>query len=153
MGEIENIVDQMKKAYEGSAWHGPALRELLADVSASQAAARPLKGAHTIWEIVLHIAAWQGVARSRLKGERLKEPAEGDWPEVPDSGPEAWQKALAKLDRSQQALVQQASELSEPALWDTAVGTSYSVYVMLHGVIQHTLYHAGQIALLKKTRA
>jgi len=30
-------------------------------------------------------------------------------------------------------------------------GTSYSNYVLLHGVIQHDLYHAGQIALLKKT--
>ena len=150
MSEIANIVDEAKKAYAGNAWHGPALLEILSDVSAAQAAAKPLPAAHSIWEIVLHIAGWQGVASHRAKGEPLAEPLMGDWPPVTDQSPEAWEKALANLGSAQQELIKQISSLPEPALKQTAPGTDYSVYFMLHGVIQHTLYHAGQIALLKR---
>ena len=55
MTEIERIEDQLKRSLEGEAWHGPALEELLADVRAEQAAAKPVPPAHSIWEIVLHI--------------------------------------------------------------------------------------------------
>jgi uncharacterized damage-inducible protein DinB len=150
MSEIANIVDEAKRAYEGNAWHGPALTELLSDVSADQAAATPVPAAHSIWEIVLHIAGWQSVASHRLKGEAVAEPREGDWPPVNDKGAESWEKALARLDSAQEELMRQISRLPESALQQTAAGTDYSVYFMLHGVIQHTLYHAGQIALLKK---
>jgi uncharacterized damage-inducible protein DinB len=150
MNEIANIVDEATKAYEGNAWHGPALKELLSDVSAAQAAAKPLPAAHSIWEIVLHIAGWQGVASHRLKGEPVAEPMFGDWPAVTDKSPESWEKALTRLGSAQDELITQISRLSESALQETAAGTDYSVYFMLHGVIQHTLYHAGQIALLKR---
>ena len=150
MNEIANIVDEATKAYEGNAWHGPALKELLSDVSAAQAAAKPLPAAHSIWEIVLHIAGWQGVASQRLKGEPVAEPMFGDWPAVSDKSPESWEKALTRLGSAQDELITQISRLSESALQETAAGTDYSVYFMLHGVIQHTLYHAGQIALLKR---
>ncbi|HEV8486831.1 MAG TPA: DinB family protein [Blastocatellia bacterium] len=150
MNEIANIVDEATKAYEGNAWHGPALKELLSDVSAAQAAAKPLPAAHSIWEIVLHIAGWQGVASQRLKGESVAEPMFGDWPAVTDKSPESWEKALTRLGSAQDELITQISRLSESALQETAAGTDYSVYFMLHGVIQHTLYHAGQIALLKR---
>ena len=153
MGEIANIVDQAKRAYEGGAWHGPALKELLADVKADQAARRPLPGAHSIWEIALHIAAWQRVVSERAKGNRVDEPHEGDWQKIEDLSLQAWQSALAKLDRVQQELVEQISRLDEADLQKPAAGTDYTVYYMLHGVIQHTLYHAGQIALLKKADA
>ena len=150
MNEISNIVDEAKRAYEGNAWHGPALKELLSDVTPDQAAARPLHSAHSIWEIVLHIAGWQSVVSHRLKGERIAEPPDGDFPPVDDKSPQAWAKAIAKVESSQRDLIEQISGLPESALQQTAVGTDYTVYFMLHGVIQHTLYHAGQIAVLKK---
>ena len=150
MSETANIVDQLKRAFEGNAWHGPALNELLAGVSAEQAAARPLSRAHTIWEIVRHVNHWERVVCKRLKGERVDQPEEGDWAEVGDAGPAAWQTTLANLREAQEALVQQASALPDARLQETAVGTDYSVYFMLHGIIQHNLYHGGQIALLKQ---
>jgi uncharacterized damage-inducible protein DinB len=85
MSEIEKVVEQLRRAFEGNAWHGPAMREILADVTAPGAAAKPLAEAHSIWDIVLHMTVWEDVVRRRL-----------------------------------------------------------------HGIIQHDLYHAGQIAVLKK---
>ena len=151
MSEVKRINSQLRRAFAGQAWHGPAVQELLAGVTAEQAAARRLPGAHNIWEIVLHIAAWEEVVRRRLEGEALKDaPGEVDWPPVTDTSEPAWRVALQKLDEGHQALREAVSRLDEAQLAETAAGTNYSIYFMLHGVIQHDLYHAGQIALLKK---
>ena len=57
MNEIRKIRSQIRRAFEGQAWHGPSVKELLADVTAEQAAAHPVAGAHSIWELALHIGA------------------------------------------------------------------------------------------------
>jgi uncharacterized damage-inducible protein DinB len=149
MGELAFIVDQIKRAYQGEAWHGPSLRELLADVSAEKATARPLPGAHNILELVLHIAAWQGAVRRRLEGADVLEPEEGDWPSA-GKGPDAWTEALDRLQRSHEELVSRVSTLDESRLGEIIEIKRYSVRFMLNGVIQHNIYHSGQIALLKK---
>ena len=59
MKELERIKDQFQRAFNGQAWHGPSLLSLLAGVTAEQAAAHPVPGAHSIWELTLHIAAWE----------------------------------------------------------------------------------------------
>lgn len=154
MAEVERIEDQLRRAFEGGAWHGPALRELLADVNAERAAARPLANAHSIWEIVLHVAAWDGVVRRRVGGERVDEPPEGDWPTVADTGEAAWREALGLLERRSRELREAVLRLSDSQLDDNVGGVDggSSCYVTLHGAIQHGLYHAGQIALLKKAQ-
>jgi uncharacterized damage-inducible protein DinB len=152
MREVARIGSQLKRASEGGAWHGPALLELLADVPAVQAAARPLAGAHSIWEIVLHVAAWQGFATRALGGEPmpLNLPDEEDWPPVADAGEEAWRAAVADLGEVNRRLREAVRKLSDDDLERIVGGREYSFYFLLHGVVQHGLYHAGQIALLKK---
>jgi len=74
------------------------MQELLADVTAATAAARPLSDAHSIWEIVLHIATWEEVVRRRLQGEVVTHlPSEQDWPPVQDISEAAWRKVLDDL--------------------------------------------------------
>ena len=150
MTEIQRIADQLRRAYEGEAWHGPSLRELLSSVTAAQAARRPLPGAHTIWELVLHIAAWESIVRRRLGGEAVEATPEQDWPPVRDTSDAAWKKTLEELARSHLALRESVAALSDDQLRQKVAGQNYSIYGMLHGLIQHDLYHAGQIALLKK---
>jgi len=150
MRETERIKDQLRRAYEGSAWHGPSLKELVADITAEKASARPLASAHSIWEIVLHIAAWDEAARRRLTGDRAELSTEEDWPPVTDTSEAAWREALALLERNNQGLREALDNVDDPRLTEPIVEGKASVYVTLHGVIQHDLYHAGQIALLKK---
>ena len=151
MNEVVRISKQLGSAYEGEAWHGPSLREALSDVSAPLAAARPLSHAHTIWEIVNHLAAWNGAVRRRLEGERVDTPEEGDWPTVMDTSDAAWNHTLAWLEKSYQDLHGAVAGLDDARLDEAIVEDSgASIYVTLHGTIQHYLYHAGQIALLKK---
>jgi uncharacterized damage-inducible protein DinB len=152
MTEIDRILDQLKRAYEGNAWHGPSVREVLEGVSAAQAHARPLTNGHTIYELVRHIAVWEDVGRRRLQGDpadvEISSPA--DWPPPDDTSEEAWGHAKAALDRGHEALVAAISQVPESRLDEPVYEGKSSVYVTLHGVIQHDLYHAGQIAILKR---
>jgi uncharacterized damage-inducible protein DinB len=148
--EIERLQDQLHRSYEGEAWHGPPLRELIEDVDAETAATRPIADAHTIWELVLHITAWQDAARRRVEGDPVHLTDEEDWPPVLEVGDEAWSDTLAALDVTHRRLTEAVGRLSERELYEQVIEQEYSVYRLLHGVVQHDLYHAGQIALLKK---
>jgi uncharacterized damage-inducible protein DinB len=152
MSEIDRILDQLKRAYEGNAWHGPSIKESLNGVTAEQARRRPLKNAHSIWELVHHIAVWEDVGRRRLQGDPAEVPISSpeDWPPADDATDAAWEKAKAALDRGHQALVEAISRVPESRLDEPILEGKSSVYVTLHGMIQHDLYHAGQIAILKK---
>jgi uncharacterized damage-inducible protein DinB len=152
MTEMERILDQLKRAFEGNAWHGPSVREALAGVTASQAHARPLANAHSIWELVQHVAVWEDVGHRRLAGDRaqieISSPA--DWPPANDTSEAAWEQAKAVLDRGHEALRAAITRVDESRLDEPILEGMSTVYVTLHGVIQHDLYHAGQIAMLKK---
>ena len=150
MSEITRIIDELKNIHDGDAWHGLSLKEALTNVTPQQAAARPVDDAHSIWELVLHIKAWENVWRIRLEGDQATEPEEGDFPPVKEISEQAWAQALAELDARHKRLLGVISELSESALEETVVGTEYSIRFLLRGVIRHHVYHAGQIALLKK---
>ena len=150
MSRSEAIVDQLHRAYAGEAWHGPSLREILTGVTAPVASAKPIAGAHSIWELVLHIAAWMTAARRRLAGDPAELSAREDWPAITSHTEDAWQQALAALEREHTALREAIRQLSDDELRAKIPGADYSATFMLNGVIQHNLYHAGQIALLKK---
>ena len=152
MTEIDRVLDQLKRAYEGPAWHGPSIKESLQGVTAEQAHRRPLANAHSIWELVHHIAVWEDVGRRRLEGDPAEVPISSpeDWPPAEDASEAAWEKSKAALERSHQALVDAVSRVSESRLDEPILEGKSTVYVTLHGVIQHDLYHAGQIAMLRK---
>ena len=153
MTEIDRILDQLKRSYHGEAWHGPALREILLDVTAAQAAARPLPEAHTIWELVLHITTWEDATRKALEGIPINVSEEENFPAIPDTSDAAWHDALTTLEATHYALRDATARLTDADLDNTAPGRPYSFYFLLHGIIQHNLYHAGQIVLLKKVLA
>jgi uncharacterized damage-inducible protein DinB len=151
MSELKRINGQLKRAFEGKAWHGPSVTEVLAGVTAEQAAAHPIPGAHSIWELTLHIATWERAGRRRIEESiPIDVSDEEDWPAVEDTSEAAWSNTLDELRRNHEALRAAIKQLDEARLDDIVPGTQYSVYFLLHGVIQHDLYHAGQMALLKK---
>ncbi len=150
MTEIERITDQLRRAFEGDAWCGSALREVLADVTAESAARRMLANAHSVWEIVLHVAAWKDAVRRRLAGERVVTPAEGDFPSVVETDETAWRNAIEMLETRHTELREAVARLDDARLEEPIVEGMSSLYVTLHGAVQHDLYHAAQIALLKK---
>lgn len=148
--EKSRIADQLKRAFEGDAWHGPAVLEVLEGVSARTAARKPLAGAHSIWELVLHIAAWDGAIGRRMEGQALQLSDEQDFPPVKDTSDSAWRNTVQTLKQRHAELIQGVLAMPDHRLTSQVPGKDYDFYHMLHGAVQHELYHAGQIALLKK---
>ncbi|MGH9569069.1 MAG: DinB family protein [Candidatus Angelobacter sp.] len=150
--ECLRIADQLRRAFEGEAWHGPALRELLVTVTAGQAAARPLPEAHSIWELVLHVQTWELVAVNATKGIPMPHlPLAQDWPVIAEESTPAWTALLATLFSTNDELSHAIEDFGDHRLHDTVPGRKYNFYHLFHGMTQHALYHAGQIAILKKS--
>lgn len=154
MSEVERIRNQFERAFDGAAWHGPSVHSLLEGVTAEQAAAHPIPGAHSIWELTLHIAAWEDACRRRLEGDPAQLADDENFPPVPDTSRAAWENTKTKLIDAHRRLLNAISAIDDSRLdqpiIDSAETTFSSAYVTLHGGVQHTLYHAGQIAILKK---
>ena len=154
MTEVERIRDQFQRAFDGEAWHGPSVLSLLEGVTAEQAAAHPIPGAHSIWELTLHIAAWEDACRRRLEGDPAQLSDDENFPPVNDPSEAAWENSKRKLIDAHRRLLDTLatiddSRLDQPIMNSSEIPFS-SAYVTLHGGVQHSLYHAGQIAILKK---
>lgn len=150
MSEIDRIQDQLKRAFEGPAWSGPSVLEVLNGVTAARAAARPIGSAHSIWEIVIHTAVWEDVVRRRALGEKFNPTNEQDWPQVGATTPAAWDQAIAALKAGHAELRTVIAGFDERRLDQPLVPGGNTAYVQFHGAVQHDLYHAGQIAVLAK---
>lgn len=151
--ESLRIADQLRRAFAGDAWHGPPLRETLDGVTAEEAFARPLASGHSIWELVLHIqlyahiafeAAGEGIPMPKLYG------TEKDWPAVTDRSSTAWAGAMTQLFATGERFAQAIESFTDARLQESVPGREYDFYYLFHGIVQHSLYHGGQIAMLKR---
>jgi len=153
MSETARIADELGRAFYGEAWHGDSLMEILRGITATQVSSRPLKNAHSIWELVLHISAWDSAVQRRMVGLTVNLSDAENFPPVPDTSDAAWQKALEQVRRVHDELIAAVEKFPEASLGEQVpgkVGAHYNFAYMLHGLTQHAVYHAGQIALLKK---
>jgi len=163
MRRAKRLANRIERTVTGPMWHGPALLDVLAEVTWAQALARPLPAAHTIWAIVLHVNAWCEIARRRIKGEAIGDPPpEQDWPPAPDAAPDAdtraaselsveWERAVERLAASHRDLAADTRLLDDEKLDALVNRLDYTVGVMLDGIVEHGTYHGGQIALLRKS--
>ena len=151
VSETGRIARLLEQTFAGSAYYGPSVLGALAGVDAATAARRPASGAHSIWEIVSHLTAELDYALSVVGGSPEAWTAgETTWPAVTDTAATAWGTALAELRRASRALARRIEGLDDDILERQPPVVSGPFYVTLHGTIQHGVYHAGQIALLKR---
>jgi uncharacterized damage-inducible protein DinB len=153
MSECARLADQIRRAFEGEAWHGDSLLEILSGVNAGIAAERPILNAHSIWELVLHIAAWDDITIRRSQGTAVKPTDEQNFPPVKETGEGAWQQTLEAIKKTHADLVRTVAAFPDSRLGEQVPGKTqsyYNFYYLFSGIVQHELYHAGQIALLKK---
>lgn len=158
--EPARLIDQLQRAHDGDPWHGSSVMRILEGVTAEHAAWRPPNGAHSIWELVLHMTGWRNEVADRIRGKPAGDPEAGDYPAVGDPTAARWKAALDAFHAAHRRLVDVARALPEQQLYratndlrDGAGGTGATAYELLHGIVQHDAYHAGQIALLKRVGA
>lgn len=150
MSEVQRILDHYDAVLNGEPWHGDPIWQILDGISAEDAAARPLGGGHTIWEIVMHMTFWEGVATQRLAGQRAGLVEELNFPATPAATEENWKQTLEEFRASNQQFRAALAKLDPARLDQLTAAGKRTYHGEAHGVIEHTVYHAGQIVLLKK---
>ena len=152
MTDLRNAIeDQLQRCMEGPAWHGPSVREALEGIGAKEAAQHPVKGAHSCWELVLHLSGTYGLVLRRMNGEATLLKPEEDWPPLPEVNEANWARDVVRLYDFNAQL--RAAVLAFPIerLYAPLVPEPpYSAFTQFIGLTQHDLYHAGQIVLLKR---
>ncbi len=152
MSEATTIAGMLKSVVDGPAWHGPSVMELIDAMSAEQARRKPVKDGHSVWEVLLHMIAWQEYALRVLDGgDATALDGEADWPRVPEPPTEtAWDTAKRKFEGGMRELRERIIHLDEAQLRTRVQGRDFPLKVLLHGLVHHNVYHCGQIALMKK---
>jgi hypothetical protein len=146
-----HLADQLHRAAQGGAWHGPSLREALDGVDATSAAARPVASAHSIWELVRHLHGTYRLVLRRLEGDDAPLAPLEDWAVLPAPSEENWRVDVALVFELNARLQEAVRRFPVERLFDPLVAyPPYSAFTQFVGVTQHDLYHAGQIVLLKR---
>lgn len=156
MHDTDTLADLLHRVIEGDPWHGSSTAALLDDVTAAEAAIRAVPGGHSIWELVLHMTGWAHEVHARLRGRPAQEPDGGDWPDPGPVDAARWKAAVSELLATHRRLAEavrstSGEALDEPVIdrREPALGTGLSKALTLHGLVHHTVYHSGQITLLK----
>lgn len=149
MREIGRIARLLEETFEGKPYYGPSVLGALENVTADIATLRPRWSAHSIWDIVAHLAAELNYARDIIEGTAGPWiDGETTWPAVSDTSEAAWQQAIRALRKANRALVRAVKQLDDSVLSKKPIRVRGPFHVMLHGTLQHNIYHAGQISLL-----
>jgi hypothetical protein len=151
MNEVKFLRDQIKTTFEGdTAWHGPSLLKTLEGTSMEEAKSKPLGERHSIWELVDHLAFWNEAVAKAIRIRKMPDPRKvEDWTEMGVTESE-WEASVRSLERGVHLLLSELAEWTNEDLEKQVPGAEYSFKQMLHGVVHHNLYHAGQIAILRK---
>ena len=150
MTETQRILEHYDRTMHGDAWYSYPVWQVLDGISVEKAAMRPLANAHSIWEIVGHMAFWEEVAARRLGGLRAGLEEDRNFPAMPEATEVNWQKTLEEFRASNQAFREALQKLDPARLNELSAAGERSFYDEAHGLIEHHVYHAGQIALLAK---
>jgi hypothetical protein len=138
------LLDLLDEAFDKKSWHGPNLRGSIRGVTAKQAAWRPDRDRHNIWELTLHAAYWKYVVRRRLSSEKRGSftlPGSNFFMRPIETTEHAWKADIKILVDEHRKLRAEVSQVTKP--------TRAQAH-MIRGVAAHDLYHAGQIRLLRR---
>ncbi len=148
--QLSFIIQQLNDAYNGDPWFGRSVNALLGDVEETAAFRQPA-GQHSILQLVWHMVNWREFVINSLRPQK---PTgfydENDWQELNHQDKKLWSKGLQRLDETQQELIVLLKQRDDTILIDTVPGRKYNFQYLLFGLVQHDIYHAGQIAYISK---
>ncbi len=150
--EMLYIAEQIKETYEGDPWFGRNANSLLAEVNEQAAFEKP-NGQHSIVELVWHMITWREFTISRFKKEEAKDLhyfEAHDWRKLDHNNKGLWQEGLQRLHETQKELIEIVQTQKDEWLEQNVEERKYNFRKLLNGVLQHDIYHMGQVAYVKK---
>lgn len=150
--EIQYIISMLRSTYDGEPWYGSSMNTIFSGIEPHMAIQRP-GGQHSLLDLLYHIIHWREFTISRLQpesGQTIKYFDENDWVELDHTDLSLWEKGLRELDTTQQRLVALLGEKEDSMLTEQVADRKYDFRFLLHGVVQHDIYHLGQMAYVKK---
>jgi uncharacterized damage-inducible protein DinB len=145
MHETQRIADSYRAATVKGAWYGPSLAELLAQISPELATMRPVAGSHSISELLQHLFLWNERIRNTSDSNLLPRwQPEKEWAEPPI----AWNELVSRWSQSRELLEEKIRNFPIEDLAKQVPGRTYPYEIMFHGIVEHTIYHSGQIAMV-----
>jgi uncharacterized damage-inducible protein DinB len=153
--QIEKYIAQCNSIYEGTPWYGYPLKSICDTVSASIVFKQPTKDSHCIAQLVAHVTYWRLALSIKLEGNDAFKPSmtsEDNWKNISALKRTGWKKILHNFHDSQARLIA-ALATQDDTLLKKRYSEKYTYQQLIEGIIQHDLYHAGQIAYLKNVYA
>ena len=145
MNQTQRIADAYRAVTLKDAWYGPPLADLLAQISSELATTPPVPGTHSISALLQHLLLWNERARRTSETHPLPRwDPEKDWaePAIP------WNELVARWNQSRDLLEKRLRNSSAEDLAKQVPGRDYPYEVLFEGTVQHTVWHAGQIAMI-----
>lgn len=150
MSESKRISNLYQSIYNGNPWLEVNLTKTLENVNAEQAYRKINPNLNTIWEIVNHLIQWRRNILNRVQGEIITTPDHNYFVPVLDPSEAAWEQSLQNLAKSQKAWNVFFEDFDDAHLEKIYTSNGRTFYEHIHGIIQHDVYHLGQIVILKK---
>ena len=150
MLESKRISNLYQSIYNGNPWLEVNLANTLNDVTAEQAYRKINPNLNTIWEIVNHLIQWRRNILRRVQGETITTPDHNYFVPVLDPSEAAWHQSLQNLGKSQDQWNTFLTYFDDVDFEKIYINNNHTYYEHIHGIIQHDVYHLGQIVLLKK---
>ena len=150
MSESIRISNLYQSIYNGNPWLEVTLAHTLENVTAEQANRKINPNLNTIWEIVNHLIQWRRNILRRVEGETVLTPDHNYFVPILDPSEAAWEQSLQSLAKSQELWNAFFESFDDSDLAKIYVNNGHTFYEHIHGIIQHDVYHLGQIVILKK---
>lgn len=155
MTTSEKLQKELQNVLSGRPWYNICIYDTIAKVSFEAAYEKPPGSIHNIAEIVMHMVAWTEEVMDRMNGMTAGIPTSGDWPETGKPDEQKWKNFVDDLKLVNVNLIRIIQKFPEEQ-WNEPIDDQrgdrpvVTYEALINGLIQHHIYHAGQIAILNR---
>lgn len=149
--KVSQFVAQFSTMYDGQPWYGDSICQILENITPAKAYWRPTNGSHSIAQITSHMIYWRQSLIKRLNGDLEYKPSmksEENWKSNEQLKKMGWKSLMNSLAESQAQLLTLLAKQKDSIL-KKKYSDKATFQNLINGILQHDLYHTGQIAYLK----
>jgi uncharacterized damage-inducible protein DinB len=151
--ETQYIIKSFESILSGQPWFGRAVYEILGEVDEAKAGTRPNGTEHSMLDLIWHMNTWAEFVLGSLENrtvDKMKEIDANDWRTI-DPKIHTWQKGVEQLKATHSKIIELLGQKVDDNFLSEIVPTrKFNYRFMLNGLVQHNIYHLGQVAYIKK---